>query len=228
MSEIPMQSPLSRGAHEADEFADGMFDGDASSYDETDAYASPGGTVEFEPVPSAVDLDSDPFADDLSKELAHAAPKTWFNRTTIVIGGLVLIVGGFLGGIQVQKHYGSSSTNSAATDIANLRNQFARTGTGNGTTRGEGNFPGFGGTNGATGAAAAGQTGTIKFVDGTTIYVTLADGTVLTVQTTGSTKVVTSTTTKLSALKVGETITVGGGTPDSSGNMTATTVTATK
>ena len=186
MSDIPTQAQ-SRGAHSSDDSSDDAAY-DTADFEVRDADAAH--DAPFEPEdgyvdpPSGVDLDSDPFADDLTKELAHAAPKTWFNRTTMVIGGLVLIVGGFLGGIQVQKHYGTSGS-SAATNIADLRNQFARSG---GGARGEGNFPGLGSGAGAGATAAAAQTGTVKFVDGTTIYVTLADGTVLTVKTDGSTK----------------------------------------
>jgi hypothetical protein len=199
MSEIPVQSDT-RGAHEAEP----EFDGDYG-YTATD-----------------VNLDSDPFADDLSEELSHAAPKTWINRTTLVVGALVLIVGGFLGGIQVQKHYGKSSSTSATPNLANLRSQFAGRG-------GEGGFPGAGTATAAPNtAAAAPETGKIKLVDGSTIYVTLSDGTVVTVTTTKSTKVTTATTTKASALKAGQTVTIVGGTPDSTGNQTATSITATK
>jgi hypothetical protein len=210
MSEIPVQS---------------------STYDDPDAYGEHALTDEprfDETVESAsvVDLDSDPFADDLSRELALAAPKTWFNRTTVVIGGLALIVGGFLGGVQVQKHYGSSS---GSTSLANLRSQFARGATGRGG-EGGGGFLGGGGfpTGTPTATAAPAETGTIKLVDGTTIYVTLADGTILTVKTTDATKVTTSSSTKVGTLKAGDTVTIAGGTPDSTGNMTATSVTKTK
>jgi hypothetical protein len=227
MSEIPVQSQT-HGAHEYDQ------DQDLESYDDTYGYAPTEAPTEpLAETPSDVDLDSDPFADDLSKELSHAAPKTWVNRTTLVVGALVLIVGGFLGGIQVQKHYGKSAAPSAASTVASLRSAFARGGAG-----GAGGFPGAGGgtAGGATGgtgarggtAAAAPETGTIKLVDGSTIYVTLSDGTILTVTTNGSTKVSTATTTKVSALKVGQSVTIVGGTPDSSGNVTATSVTAAK
>jgi Domain of unknown function (DUF5666) len=249
MSDIPTQAQ-SRGAHSSDDDSsydtadfevgesDAAYESDAP-YDSDAAHDAP-----FEPQgdyvdpPSGVDLDSDPFADDLTKELAHAAPKTWFNRTTMVIGGLVLIVGGFLGGIQVQKHYGSSaSTNTLANARANAASLFGRGGEGGtggfGGTGGTGGFGGTGGTGTTGGAgrgtatAAAAQTGKITLVDGSTIYVTLANGNVLIVKTNSSTKVSVSTTSKVSALKAGETVSIGG-TPDSSGNVTATSVTATK
>ncbi|HEY1487063.1 MAG TPA: hypothetical protein VGF84_13230 [Micromonosporaceae bacterium] len=200
-NDIPVQSQT-RGAHEA-----------------SDEYA-------YEPT-TDVNLDSDPFADDLSKELSHAAPKTWVNRTTLVIGGLVLIVGGFLGGVQVQKSYGKSSSTSATPNLAQLRSQFGRGGEGGNAAAG-GGFPGAG--TGATGTrgAATPQTGKITLVDGSTIYVTLSDGTVLTVSTSSKTQVSVATTSKVSALKKGQTVTIVGSTPDSTGKVTATSVTATK
>jgi hypothetical protein len=212
MSDIPVQS-VTRGAHEADTETEADFDGDYG-YTATD-----------------VNLDSDPFADDLSKELSHAAPKTWVNRTTLVVGGLVLIVGGFLGGIQVQKHYGKASTPSAASNLAALRSAFAGRGAaGGGFGAGGGAGAGAGTTGTGTRGAAtpAPETGTIKLVDGSTIYVTLPDGTILTVATTKSTKVSTATTSKVSSLKAGQSVTIVGGTPSSTGNLTATSVTATK
>ena len=231
MSEIPVQSASAHGAHEADEFPDDSSTS-RSLVDQPEAFDRPqDATAEIEPA-SAVDLDSDPFADDLSKELAHAAPKTWFNRTTVIIGGLALIVGGFLGGIQVEKHYGSSSSNNAA---ARDRERYAASspeaepGPALVAKAARAGSPAsvVAVPPAARSSAAAAQTGTVKLVDGTTIYVTLSDGTVLTVKTSGSTKVTTASTTKLSALKVGETVTIAGGTPDSTGNMTATSVTAT-
>jgi hypothetical protein len=239
MSDIPVQS-VTRGAHEAPE----------TDYDaDTDYTAGFDSTTELAPMESGPDdihmdeskmdeLDSDPFADDLTKELEQAAPKKWVNRTTIAFAALVLVVGGFLGGIQVQKHYGKQSgggTASAQDIINQLRNQ-AKSGNlpiplGNlGGGRGQGG--GFGGgAGGATGgggtSTAAAQTGTIKLIDGNTIYISLPNGNVLTVKTNGSTKVTVSTKSSLKSLKAGQTVTVGG-TPDSSGTVTATTVTASK
>jgi len=242
MSEVPVQSKV-RGAHEAPEErvqASGPVVPDADTDD----------TQVIEGLPAATELDADPFADDLTDELAHAAPKKWVNRTTVVIGGLVLIAAGFLGGLQVQKHYGSSSTPSAASALAALRRTggFAgggRTGEGfGGTGRGAAGGTGAGGAGsaagtgagagaaggasgtGGVGGAAGGQTGTIKLVDGSTIYVSLPDGTVLTVKTTKSTKVTTSSTSSVGKLKEGQSVTVVGGTPGSDGSLTASSVTA--
>ena len=118
--EIPNQAPPTtvatapRGAHAVDdvEFADGFASGNNAR--------------------EAVDLSADPFADDLTAELAAAAPKPWHNRATVVLGALVLIVGGFLGGVQVEKHYGKTTTaanaRAALSQFANARGGAGGTG----------------------------------------------------------------------------------------------------
>jgi Cu/Ag efflux protein CusF len=218
--------------HEADEE---QYYGTASEYD---APAEPTAETRADVVitPSDdVDLDSDPFADDLSKELAAAAPKRWANRATVVIGALALVVGGFLGGAQVQKHFGTSTSAPAAGrggafgggNLGAARGGgFGGTGTG-GTGTGAATGTGAGiGTGARGGAAGTPTSGTIKLVDGDTIYVQLANGDIVTVKTTGSTKVSIASSGKLSSLKTGEKVSVAGA-ADSSGTVTATTVTAT-
>jgi Cu/Ag efflux protein CusF len=70
-------------------------------------------------------------------------------------------------------------------------------------------------------------TGTIKLVDGTTVYITLASGDIATVKTSASTTVRAEQSVKLNDLKVGQTVSVQG-TTGSDGIITATTVTAQK
>jgi hypothetical protein len=158
----------------------------------------------------------------------------WHNRATYILGALALVVGGFLGGVQVQKHFG---TNPAASARANAAAAFAAGrggGAGFGRGGGTGAGTGTGGTTPGAGAAptasagAAGiqtNTGKVTLVDGTTVYVTLASGDVLTVKTTSTTKVSVGSITKVSGLNVGQSVTVTGPT-DSSGNVTATSISA--
>ncbi|MET8152117.1 hypothetical protein ACIBSW_33690 [Actinoplanes sp. NPDC049668] len=160
----------------------------------------------------AVDRD-----DDLAAELARAAPRRWWNRGTLVLGAVALLLAGFLGGLQVQRHYGTSAT--AAT---------GRPG-GGGTGEGGARPGGFGGLPGGTGglptAAAAGPTtGKVKLVDGTTIYVETADGTVVTVRTGGDTAVRTAKPGRLKDVKAGDTVSVQGAAA-ADGTVTATAVT---
>jgi hypothetical protein len=157
--------------------------------------------------------------DGLAGELARAAPRRWWNRGTLVLGAVALLLGGFLGGLQVQKHYGTSTSTATA----------GRAGGATGARAG--GFPGgaFGGgaTPAPTPAAAGPTTGQVKLVDGTTIYVETSDGTVVTVRTGGDTTVQSATKGKLKDVKAGDTVSVQG-TADSEGTVTATTVTESK
>jgi hypothetical protein len=166
-------------------------------------------------------LDRDPFDDDLSDELARRAPRAALTRTTLALGGAVLVVAGFLGGVVVQKNYGTTGT----------------TPSGNGAFNGAGGFAGRGGFAGGTAApgtsaAPGGQrggatTGTVKFVDGTTVYITTANGETITVKTTSTTTVRAEQSMTLAELPVGAAISVQG-TTASDGTVTATQVTTTK
>src|SRR5258706_5772672 len=60
-----------------------------------------------------VDLGEDPCADGLSERLAAAATRRWRTRTTVVLACLVLLVGGFAGGLEVQKQWGASAATTA-------------------------------------------------------------------------------------------------------------------
>ena len=173
----------------------------------------------------ADELASDPFTDDLSTELATAAGTRWRNRATVALGAVALIVVGFLGGVLVQKNFGSSSSaarnNTGRTGFAggNFPGGFNRGGTGTGGA-------GTGGTGSRTGGST--QTGTIVLVDGTTIYVKLASGDTVTVKTSGDTKVSLASTAKVGSLKKGQQVTFAGSTDSSTGTVTATSVTASK
>ncbi|HKD99345.1 MAG TPA: hypothetical protein VKB69_17340 [Micromonosporaceae bacterium] len=212
--DLPSRTAI-RPAHAADP------DPDVAYY--SGAYPPPVDTVTEQ-----VDLSADPFADDLEAELAAAAPKKWYNRATYALGALALLVGGFLAGVQVDKHYGANAS------AANARNAaLAALGNGGFNGRGFGGRGGEGGAggSGATPSASAGTpssqslTGKITLVDGSTVYVTLDSGDVLTVRTNAKTKVNVGTATKVSQLKAGQTVTVTGS-PDSSGNVTAVSITS--
>ena len=163
---------------------------------------------------------SDDRDDSLAGELAKAAPRRWWNRGTIVLGAVALLLGGFLGGLQVQKNFGTAATTAAT----------GRTGGAGART---GGFPGgaFGGgaapTAAATAAAAGPTTGKVKLVNGTTIYVETGSGEVVTVRTSGKTTVQSATKGKLKDVKAGDTVSVQG-TADGEGTVTATTVTESK
>jgi hypothetical protein len=166
--------------------------------------------------PFVDDLD-EPFADDLSERLTAAAPRQWANRATSVLVALVIAVAGFVGGAQVQKHYGTPAA-AAADNTGGLAGAGAGRATG---APGTGGLPGAGRQSGAPGGQGGrGITGTVKLVDGTTIYIETADGQTITVRTTGSTSV--STPGTLADITVGATVTVQG--QNSDGTMNATSI----
>lgn len=163
-----------------------------------------------------VDLASDPFADDLTERLKERAPRRLATRTTAVLGAVLLVVAGFLGGVQVQKHWGKSGSQ-ATNPFANIAGF---------PTTGASGLPDFGG--GLPGGTASGPTtGTVKLVDGDTVYIQTADGRTVTVKTTSDTSVRVSQAGSLKDLNAGATVSVEGST-GSDGTVTATTVTRTK
>jgi hypothetical protein len=180
-----------------------------------------------------VDLSSDPFEEDLSAELAARAPRRYASRTTKVMAALVLVVGGFLAGAQVQKHFGTPAGSAS-------QGRGGRSGGFTGPTAGGGNVGGGsvgggsvggqrqGGQNPGTAqpsaAAANVTTGTVKLVDGSTVYVQTADGNVLTVRTNGSTAVQITQGGALTDLTPGTQVSVEGPTTGD-GAVTATKVT---
>lgn len=162
--------------------------------------------------------------DGLAAELGRAAPRRWWNRGTLVLGAVALALGGFLGGLQAQKHWGTAETGGAGG-----RSAAGFPGGGGGQNRG-GYFGGGGQANGggqASGAESGGTTGRVKLVDGTTIYVETEDGDLVTVKTDGKTTVSTASKGKLADVKAGQTVTVRGSAAED-GTVTATTVTATE
>jgi hypothetical protein len=193
--------------------------GDPALADPAEVDAAVAGTHE-------VDLSEDPFADDLAERLDAVAPRRWANRTTVALAGLVLLVGGFVAGAQVQKHWGTAATagGRGTNPFANATaNPFAGGNFGGGTGR---TGTGTGGT-GATGARGGGTTGTVKLVDGTTIYLTTADGQTLIVKTTPSTTVSVNQAGSLKDLAPGATVTIQGQT-GSDGSVSATSITKTQ
>ncbi|GAA4692157.1 hypothetical protein [Phytohabitans rumicis] len=160
----------------------------------------------------------------LDVELAAAAGRRWWNRYTVILGVALVLVGGFVAGIEVQKAYGSDTGTAAGPGG----------GTGQRGAGGYGGFPGGGmptafpggAQGGAQGTAASNATtGTVKLVDGTTVYVQTASGELITVRTDGETAV--RVPGALKDLKAGDKVSVEGAT-DAEGTVTAESVTESK
>jgi hypothetical protein len=159
-------------------------------------------------------LETSPFDGDLSTELAARPPRRVRPGPTLYLGAGVLLVGGFLGGVQAQKHWGpqpasSSSANALQQAIAS---RFGGSGTGgqNGTQQGRS------GTGNIT-------LGTVKLVDGKTIYLQTSTGGVVQVTTDDSTKIQVAKEGNLKDLAAGSTVIVQG-VPGANGTVKATSV----
>lgn len=173
-------------------------------------------------------LADDAFDDDLEEQLNALAPRPAATRATLALAGVVLAVAGFLGGVFVQKNYGSTTTNASTAGASG--NRAAGYGNGGGMP---GNMPsGFTGRQGqngasqsagAQGASGSTTTGKVKMVDGTTVYIETSDGQVITVKTSTSTTVQSTQISTVKDLTVGSQVTVEGTTAD--GTITASKVT---
>jgi hypothetical protein len=205
-----------------------------AGYDPVEEYE----TGELEPQAGDADSDADllalpPRADDLGAALAARPPRAKLPKVTTSLVAALLICGGFLSGVLVQKHLGASSNGRGGGNFS-----FAggtRGGTGAGATGSGGGFFGRGGTGtggsgsgtgtGTGGAGGGAITGKVTVVSGNTLYVTAADGSVYTVTTTGTTTVKVTAAGSLSQLKPGQTVVIAGSS-DNNGNVTATSITA--
>lgn len=144
--------------------------------------------------------------DDLTTGLAKARRQPWLTRSTGIMAALVIACAGFVAGIKAQQSFGATPTASSPQQ-GNVR-PTGLAGVGSATT-------------------AAPTSGKVKLVDGTTLYVELADGSIVTVKTNASTVVQTSSVVALKDLQPGTDVSVtGSGTGTET--VTATTITAKK
>ncbi|MFE2479704.1 DUF5666 domain-containing protein [Streptomyces sp. NPDC059389] len=175
---------------------------------------------------------------DISAELA-APPRPRLPWLTLALSGGVVAGLAFTGGVLVEKGHlqgspgaGSTGRNFAAGTGGQGRTGSAQGGagatgqgrTGSGTGSGQsGGRQGFGSAPGGPGAGAGVTTGTVKLVDGTTLYVTDVQGNVVKVTTDTSTQITQAKSGKVSDLQPGQTVTVRGS-QNPAGDLAATTV----
>lgn len=184
--------------------------------------STPKNTGGESPNPSEFELlNSPPTAPDISGEL-KAKKGGGLGTPTLSLIGVVLLVGGFVGGIAV----GKSSSSSSKTGTS------AAAGTNRTRGGGFGGYPGAtGGTGGGTGGATGGGgfsraglvSGTVESVNGDTLTIKDSTGKTVTVTTDGTTTITIGKTGALTDLPAGSQVTVQG-TPDASGNITARTI----
>jgi hypothetical protein len=157
-------------------------------------------------------------SEDLATEILRRRRK----RLPLVTAALALAVAvgaGIVGGIEIQKHWGSSSSGSSAggaSSFASLRSQFAsRFGSG-----GRGGFGGFGGAGAAGGSATV---GTVTLIKGSTLYVTDASGNTVMVKTSPGSRVTKTVSGTIQTVHPGDTVTVVGQ-ASSNGTVTASSI----
>jgi hypothetical protein len=162
-------------------------------------------------------LETSPFKDDLTEELAARPPRAKLPAATLCLGAGVLLVAGFIGGVEAHKQWGGNGSGSGNLQAAIA----ARGGAGQGRgATGQGAQRGFGAAQGGAGNVTF---GTVKLIDGQTIYVQTATGGIVQVKTDKSTAVRISKDGSVRDLQPGQTIVVQG-TPGANGTMTATSV----
>ncbi|MFE2727809.1 hypothetical protein [Kitasatospora sp. NPDC059327] len=171
------------------------------------------------PAEQVVLLSTAPDARDVTAELA-APPRRRLPWPTLVLAGAVIATGAFAGGVWYQQDHGSTGKASAA----GQQPRAAASGFGggqNGTRRGgQGTGQGGQGT-GGQGAQGGFTRGTVKAVDGTTVYLTDANGNTVKVTTGDATKVQLNKEGKVTDLQPGQSVTVVG-TPAADGGYAAT------
>ncbi|BFV58141.1 hypothetical protein KCMC57_up32450 [Kitasatospora sp. CMC57] len=157
-------------------------------------------------------LATPPDARDVTAELS-AAPRRRLPWLTLVLAGAVLGTLGFAGGVQYQKSNNPRTDQRAS---APRQQQPGQNGYGNGSRRS--------GQNGTGGNQPGFTRGTVKAVDGSTVYLTDANGNTVKVTTTDATKVQLAKEGTAADLQPGQTVTVVG-TPDASGGYAASQLT---
>jgi hypothetical protein len=151
---------------------------------------------------------------DLDRDIV--LPKQHRSRLPLLTGVLALSVAlgaGVVGGIQIDRHWGSTSSGSGSSSSAAafVRPSGASTGTSTVAGSSGGGFPGFSGTS-----------GTVKAIDGSTLYVTDATGNVIKVTTKAGVTVTVTKAGTLTDVKPGDTVVVRGTT--SSGAVAAESI----
>jgi hypothetical protein len=169
--------------------------------------------------------EEDEWLDELDEpdELPPRPRRRLLTPIPLALLGVLLIAGGFIGGVSVQKGQEISSGSSGGAG-ASLASRFAALRGGGASSTGKAAAGGAaGGFPGAGGGGARPTTGTVAYLAGNTLYVTNSEGNTVKVNTSPSTSVTKTVTTKVKSIHPGETVSVTGAT-SSSGAVTAESV----
>ncbi|MCG6494758.1 DUF5666 domain-containing protein [Kitasatospora sp. A2-31] len=175
------------------------------------------------PAEQVVLLSTPPDARDVTAELA-APPRRKLPWLSLALGGAVIATAAFAGGVWYQKDNGSGGSGRAVAGGQQPRGAGATPGAPgqNGGRRGgqggQGNGQGGGGN--GQGGQGGFTRGTVKAVDGTTVYLTDANGNTVKITTGDATKVQLNKEGKVADLQPGQSVTVVG-TPDANGGYAA-------
>ncbi|WP_141580152.1 hypothetical protein [Actinomadura sp. WMMA1423] len=167
-------------------------------------------------------LATSPFADDPGPGPAARTPQSPRPGATLYLAAGVILVAGFLGGVQAHKWSSDGSSGAIAGGPEGGRTRTNGYGAPPGASAPRG---GYGGPPGAPGTAAGGSgtAGTVTKVVGRTLYLRTASGETVKVETTGTTKFRIFEDGRLRDLGAGTTVVVQGS-PGRDGSLTATAV----
>jgi hypothetical protein len=150
-------------------------------------------------------------ADSLAAELLARRRKR-LPRATLALVGVAVAAVAFIGGVEIQKHLGTTSSSSSG--IPSL----AR-GLGNGnfpassaSNANGGGAPSFGGSSssGFPGFGGGATSGTVTLIKGSTLYVTTASGNTVQVNTSTNSRVTKSVSGSVKSIHPGDSVTVVG------------------
>lgn len=153
-------------------------------------------------VPASVPED-----DDLETELLPLRRRRRLPLLTAFLALAAVAGGAFVGGVEIQKHYGASGGSTARTGAASAAAATARAGRG------------FFSRAGAAGGVTTGQ---VTLVKGSTLYVTDFSGNTVKVTTSGA-RVTKSVTANAKSISPGDTVVVAG-TTQANGTIAARTI----
>jgi hypothetical protein len=157
--------------------------------------------------------DEPPPQNSLAAELIARRRKR-LPRLTLALALLVAAAAVFIGGVEVQKHWGATSASTTGGAFAAARGAAA------GFT-GPGGRGAFGG---AAGGGSTGVSGTVTLIKGSTLYVTSASGNTVLVHTTPTSVVTKTVSGTATSIRPGSSVTVVG-TAAGDGSYTARQVT---
>jgi hypothetical protein len=160
-------------------------------------------------------------------ELPRRRRRRLLGPVPAVLFAILLLAGGFLAGVEVQKNQGGSSTSgSGLAGFAALRAAAKGSGAAGATRSSSGGFAGGAGFGGAGGLAGAGITaGEVSYLSGNTLYVTNTEGNTVKVSAPSGTKVSKTVSTSVSSIHPGDTVLVRGS--QSAGKVTASSISVT-